>query len=150
MPLDDEVSSAEARLQWALSDYGLRSRDIIGDGACQFRAVADQLFQDQELHLKVREIAVEQLRCEAGRYAGFAVGESYEEYVARMAEPHTWGDNLSLQALADAYFVQVCILSSFLDRRFLCVYPAGDKKPVHQVWLGFFAEYHYTSLEPVS
>jgi len=149
LPCVEEVTSAEARLRWALSDYGLRAREIIGDGACQFRAVADQLFGDQELHWKVRGCAVEHLRAHAAEYAGFAVAESFDEYLLRMAEPTTWGDNLSLQALADAYCIQVCILSSFLNRRFLCVYPGEGLRPTHEVWLGFFAEYHYTSLEPV-
>lgn len=148
-PAPDEVESAEARLCWALSDYGLRARDITGDGACQFRAVADQLFGDQALHWKVRARAVDQLRAHEAEYRDFAVTENFEEYLRRMARPTTWGDNLSLQAVADAYSVQVCILSSFMEKRFLCIRPASGQQPILEVWLGFFAECHYTSLEPV-
>jgi len=149
LPAVDEVSSDEARLQWTLSDYGLRAREIKGDGACQFRAVADQLYGDQGLHAEVRRRAVAQLEARPDMYAGFAVGESFGEYVQRMSEPDTWGDNLSLQAIADSYDIQVCIMSSFLERRFLCICPSGGRRPSQQVWLGFYAEYHYTSLEPV-
>lgn len=137
-------------MRWALSDYGLRARNIRGDGACQFRSIADQLFGDQELHEKVRLRSVEWLATHAKVYAGFAVGQSFEEYLARMAETTTWGDNLSLQAIADAYHLQVCIVSSFPQRRFLSVYPLNGPRPTQQAWLGFYAEYHYTSLEPTS
>lgn len=149
MPLEDEVASAAARLGWALSDYGLVARDITGDGACQFRAVADQIYKDQELHGEVRARAVQRLRAHPHLYSAFAVGESFEAYVTRMAEPRTWGDNLSLQAIADVYAIRVCILSSFPQRRFLHIDPMGGPSVGHQeIWLGFYAEYHYTSLEP--
>merc|ERR1712130_627483 len=71
--LDDEVILAATQLDWKLSDYGLRQRDITGDGACQFRAIADQLYRDQELHPLVRERAIKQLRSNPHIYAGFVV-----------------------------------------------------------------------------
>lgn len=147
LPLEAEVDSAASQLHWRLSDYGLRAREIAGDGACQFRAVADQLFGDQELHGSVRERALAQLRSYKTKYEGFAVGESFEEYLNRMAEPATWGDNLSLQAIADVFDVEACLVTSFLERSFICISPCSGK-PAQQIWLGFYAEYHYTSLEP--
>lgn len=148
LPQVEEVMSAADQLQWKLSDYGLRSLNIVGDGACQFRAVADQLYQDQELHASVRERAVAQLKLNAAVYQGFAVGENFSEYLARMEDPHTWGDNLSLQAIADTYRVEVCLVTSYMQHSFICIKP-GTGPPGQQIWLGFYAEYHYTSLEPL-
>merc|ERR1712039_152916 len=122
-----EVTSAASQLHLRLSDYGLRSKDIVGDGACQFRAVADQLYGRQELHSTVRVDAVAQLQANPGRYEAFAVCESFSEYLARMSQAHTWGDNLSLQAVADAYNIQACIVTTFLDRSFLTVSPENGK-----------------------
>jgi len=148
------VDSAESRLQWVLSDYGLRARHIVGDGACQFRAVADQLFRDQELHGSVRHAVVTQLRNFRPHYEGFADSvEGFDAYCDKMEGPREWGDNLSLQAIADAYNIQVCLVTSYLTHRFLCVSPASacnSAQPPRQIWLGFFAEYHYTSLEPAA
>lgn len=143
-----EVNDSWERLRWALSDYGLQARDVKGDGACQFRAVADQLFGNQEQHAIVRARAVAQLQAHPEVYAGFAVAESFEEYLVRMSEPTTWGDNLSLQAIADAFNVKVCIVSSFEEKPFMCICPMGHQRHLRQAWLGFFAELHYTSLEP--
>lgn len=147
-PQESEVLSAAGQLHWRLSDYGLTAREIAGDGACQFRAVADQLFGDQELHPEVRTRAVLQLRSQVAKYEGFAVGESFEEYLERMAEPWTWGDNLSLQAIADTFDIEACLVTTFLQRSFVCIRPASGR-PVQQIWLGFFAEWHYTSLAPL-
>eukprot|EP00929_Paragymnodinium_shiwhaense_P112611 TRINITY_DN80869_c0_g1_i1.p1 TRINITY_DN80869_c0_g1~~TRINITY_DN80869_c0_g1_i1.p1 ORF type:complete len:302 (+),score=45.09 TRINITY_DN80869_c0_g1_i1:104-907(+) len=144
---DDEVLTGEYQLRAKLSGFGLSAKTIIGDGACQFRAVADQLYGDQELHALVRGAAVEQLRSQANRYAGFAVAESFTEYLQRMAQPQTWGDNLSLQALADRYNIQVCLVTTYTTNSFICLMPSGGR-PVRQIWLGFYAEYHYTSLIP--
>jgi len=148
LPPEPEVNTAASRLYYKLSDYGLVARDIAGDGACQFRAVADQLYGDQELHAAVRNRAVEHLRVNADKYGGFVIGESFKSYLERMAKPYTWGDNLTLQAIADTCEVEICIVSSFHDRSFLQVLPVSGRAS-QQAWLGFYAEYHYTSLTPV-
>jgi len=147
-PFEAEVYSAASQLHWRLSDYGLASREVIGDGACQFRAVADQLYRDQELQGSVRQRATWQLRSHATRYKHFVEGETFAGYLARMAKPTTWGDNLSLQAIADAFEIEVCLVSTFLERSFISIRPASGRS-MQQIWLGFYAEYHYTSLEPL-
>jgi len=147
-PFEEEVLSAAGQLHWRLSDYGLASREVVGDGACQFRAVADQLYRDQELHGSVRQIATRQLRLHAAKYQHFVEGETFANYLARMAEPTTWGDNLSLQAIADAFEIEACLVTTFLERSFISIRPASGRS-TQQIWLGFYAEYHYISLEPL-
>jgi len=148
MPVEEMVTLEENQLQWKLSDFGLCCKPITGDGACQFRAVADQLYGDQNLHAAVRANVIEQLKANPNHYEGFAVGESFNEYVNRMADAHTWGDNLTLQAIADLYGIRVCIISTFLEKSFLCIAPLKGQVKQH-IWLGFFAEFHYTSLIPL-
>ena len=50
-----------------------------GDGSCQFRAVADQIYRDESLHGEVRRRAVEELRANAARStpAGLARSPSW-------------------------------------------------------------------------
>jgi hypothetical protein len=59
------------RLEMRLQRYGLCERKIKGDGNCQFRAVADQLYRDSKFHLDVRRIAVHQLRSNQSSYSQF-------------------------------------------------------------------------------
>jgi hypothetical protein len=54
-----------------LRKYNLCERKIKGDGNCQFRAVADQLYRDSKFHLDVRRIAVHQLRSNPTTYSQF-------------------------------------------------------------------------------
>ena len=99
----------------------------------------------QGLHGEVREAAVAQLMDDPERYRGFAVGTSFDEYVGRMMQPNTWGDNLSLQAIADAYNVEVCCLTTYGANSIIRLKPATGKA-AQQIWLGFYAEFHYNSL----
>jgi len=147
----------------------LRERAIVGDGACQFRAVADQLFGDQEassqtkinempffsfsppllppqLHREVRHAAVEQLRRGEEEYRDFTAG-SFGSYVARMSQPVEWGDNLSLQAIADAFTVEICCFTSYRSNSTIVISPLREKA-ANRIYLGFYAEFHYSSLVP--
>ena len=42
--------------------YGLVERTVKGDGNCQFRALADQLYRTADMHADVRRAVVHQLR----------------------------------------------------------------------------------------
>lgn len=151
LPHADEIEAAGQRLRETLWDFGLQIRPIAADGNCQFRAVADQLWGSDHNHAAVREQAVSHLRSNPDRYAGFAVGQDFPEYLNRMATPAHWGDNLSLQAIADAFQIRIMLITS-LQRRALIVSPQQMCRERGQdqdrcIWLGFFAEWHYVSLE---
>ena len=93
-----EVQSEGQRLRERLRQFGLREQPIVGDGACMFRAVADQLWGDQERHVQVRQRAIEMLRKQKDHFAAFVPDdETFDQYLTRMARPAEWGDNLMLQ-----------------------------------------------------
>ena len=50
------------RLETRLDMYGLVERTVRGDGNCQFRALADQLYRSEDMHADVRRTVVHQLR----------------------------------------------------------------------------------------
>jgi hypothetical protein len=147
LPRSDEVDAAAKVLRQALRNFGLRERKIAGDGNCQFRAVADQLFGSQDQHGAVRDCALEQMRARPDVYQGFAVGESFDEYLKRMASAGSWGDNLSLQAIADSYQIVINLITSFAAAKNLVVISPNRCDPVGEIWLGFYAEFHYVSIE---
>jgi len=140
-----EIIAQEAKqLQCKLKELALNERPIVGDGACQFRAVADQIYEDQELHQQVRHTAVSHLRARRRQYEQFVDG-SFDDYITRMQEADCWGDNLTLQATSDAYDIEVCCLTTYKTKSFIRISPQS-KKPTQQIWLGFYSEYHYTSI----
>jgi hypothetical protein len=112
IPSELEVEQAHIPLREKIHAYGLRERKVKGDGACQFRAVSDQLYGDEVHHMEVRRAAVLQLEKESNYYCDFVEG-SYDAYLVNMCEPDTWGDHLTLQATADAFGLSINLLSSY-------------------------------------
>ena len=88
-----------------LESLGMSSVEMAGDGNCQFRAVADQLFGSQEHHRFVRHVAVTHMRDVASDFFGiyFETPEEYDEYIAVMGRSRTWGDELTLRACVEAF-----------------------------------------------
>merc|ERR1712232_1135940 len=101
-----EASSVEARyrLDEVLERYQAEAHSVIADGNCQFRALSVGLFGDQEKHAQIRQHVVAQLKANPDRYESFVQG-SFDEYVHRMGKDGEWGDNVTLQAAADAFAV---------------------------------------------
>eukprot|EP00966_Prymnesium_polylepis_P219979 5089010-Prymnesium_polylepis.1 len=146
-----EVQSESQRLQERLRTLGLREHPITGDGACMFRAVADQLWGKQERHAEVRQRAIETLRAQRDHFAPFVPDdESFEQYLRRLSQPGEWGDNLMLQALASAFGVDINLVTTFPDAKIVRVETAagGGAAAQHprQLWLGFYADVHYVSV----
>jgi len=119
------ISLARATLLRRLEDFGLVEHFIEGDGACQFRALAHQLHGSQARHGDVRSAVVSQLRKDPDRYCGF-VQEDFGAFTRRMAQPREWGDHVTLQAAADAFFVQICLVTSYAERGFVSIKPADS------------------------
>ena len=113
---DDALKEDHRRLAERLRVYGLKEKVVRGDGNCQFRAFADQLFKSAARHEEVRKAAIKQLRLHAEAYRSF-VPDDYKAYVDTMARDGTWGDHLSLQAAADAYGVRLMVMTR-------CAHPA--------------------------
>ena len=105
-----------------------------------------RFFRGQELHQEVRHAAVEQLRRGRPQYSSFVVG-SYSSYVDRMSKPAEWGDNLTLQAIADAFAVEVCCVTSYGTNHTIVISPLQGPAS-HRIFLGFYAEFHYSSVVP--
>lgn len=147
-----------------LASYGLRLRaDIEGDGACQFRSVADLLFNDQEQHYVVRTAACDWLRDRETeeispgdaqtQFVKYISDASWAAYVLRMRNATEWGDHLTLIALADAYRLRINVLSDVPRREVDS--PVSEIVPLDGVvektiWLAHYSEFHYVSIEPTS
>ena len=66
-------------LRRRLEERGLRENEVDGDGNCQFRAIADQLYGSPDRYAEVRANIVEHLRSNSSRYSAF-VPESYDAF----------------------------------------------------------------------
>uniref|UniRef100_A0A7S0N7Y6 OTU domain-containing protein n=1 Tax=Pyramimonas obovata TaxID=1411642 RepID=A0A7S0N7Y6_9CHLO len=133
-------------LQRKLDAYALKERVVAGDGNCQFRALADQVYNDSEEHAIVRRDVVAQLSQHPDRYCGYVPG-GYENYVREMARDGCWGDHITLQAFADRYGMTVYLVTSYDDHKAIEVIPEKVRSE-RAAWLAFWAEIHYNSVVP--
>jgi len=75
---------------------------MIEDGSCLFRAVADQLYGDQEMHVSVRDQCMNYI-AQNGDYFSQYLTEDISEYVARKRYLGVHGNHLEIQALSEMY-----------------------------------------------
>ena len=132
-----------------LRERGMVETQIEADGNCQFRALADQLFGDQERYAECRAAAINQLRSEPDRYRDFT--EDWETYVSRMENDREWGDQITLQAAADYYEVTAHVYSHDPEiSDFPLVLPSTHLDADRIIRLSHIPEVHYNSVHPSS
>ncbi|KAH9673716.1 OVARIAN TUMOR DOMAIN-containing deubiquitinating enzyme 11 [Citrus sinensis] len=83
IPDVNDASFDHERLSERLTTYGLAELQIEGDGNCQFRALADQLFRNPDYHKHVRKEIFKQLKHFRKLYEGY-VPMNYKGYLRKM------------------------------------------------------------------
>ncbi|KAF9587440.1 hypothetical protein IFM89_002621 [Coptis chinensis] len=144
IPDVDDATLDHERLSERLTTYGLAELQIEGDGNCQFRALADQLFRNPDYHKHVRKQVVKQLKHCKHLYESY-VPMDYKSYLKKMKRSGEWGDHVTLQAAADRFSAKICLLTSFRDTYYIEIVPK-EKSPSRVLWLSFWSEVHYNSL----
>eukprot|EP01062_Namystynia_karyoxenos_P082147 TRINITY_DN9197_c0_g1_i1.p1 TRINITY_DN9197_c0_g1~~TRINITY_DN9197_c0_g1_i1.p1 ORF type:complete len:261 (+),score=57.38 TRINITY_DN9197_c0_g1_i1:114-785(+) len=161
------------RLQMRAARLGFRLHDVRGDGNCQYRALAHQLWRDERRHSEVRGTAAWWLResertpLEPGqstRLGDFLDREEYprgwQQLCDAVGRDGVWGDHLSLVAAASAYGRKVNVLSSLPPRAGVpddgsdaqqsvrTVEPVGARPSGEPLWVAHWHDRHYASLVP--
>jgi len=136
-------------LRRRLDGIGLRENEVDGDGNCQFRAIADQLYGLSDLYAEVRTDIVEHLRSNSSRYSAF-VPDSYDTYIENMGRDGTWGDHLTLQAASNVYGLEIQVYTSYDGNWERVIRPTNDGDIRGAIQLSFYAELHYNSVYPIT
>lgn len=105
----------------------------------QFRALSDQLYRTPDEHGYIRAAAIAQLRSFPAMYEDY-IPENYQDYCHRMQQFGTWGDHVTLQAVADAFGVRIAIMTSYQDGCVVEIQPQGQVKSQRILYLSFWAE----------
>jgi hypothetical protein len=144
-------------LRERLRHLNLAMRTIEGDGNCQFRAFSLNLFGSEEHHPLVRARAVDYMQTHASEFREFIDnGESrqsnrgFSDYLSRMSKGRTWGDELTLRALCNAFGAIVHVMTSQEGSRFYLTYIPDVKKVAKQVFLAYISPAHYNTFERLS
>lgn len=132
---------------------------ITGDGNCQFRAIADQIYMNEQDFALVRENAVswltenENFEVDKGTKISEFLFDfpSWDAYCDEMAQDGVWGDQLTLMAIAEKFQVRLWILSSSdcIDEKAAIIIEPRQTRVRKTVYLLHWLERgHYESLVP--
>lgn len=99
---EEEWNEKDRRFERTMRRQGYLIKKMGEDGACLFRAIADQLFGDEEMHRCVRAQCMDYLESNRDYYEQY-VTEPFEEYVTRKRFYQVHGNHLEIQAMSELY-----------------------------------------------
>lgn len=156
---NEAVQAHRKRLAERAATFELKENPAIDQtGDCQFDAAADQLRLHgiRETKESVRETAVRWIEEHANddgghlhRWIEETTKKKFEEYVANMRKAKTWGDEVTLLAICEAYKVAIVLVISVEGGAWTRTHLPKGKTPndeLQQLWLGHESERHYWSL----
>ncbi|XP_064399477.1 OTU domain-containing protein 5-B-like isoform X2 [Halichondria panicea] len=135
----------ECQFEQALkSTTGMVIKKMRPDGACLFRAVADQVYGDQEMQSVVRNHCMDYMMKNADYFSQFITEEDFEHYVNRKRSDKCYGNNIEMQAMAEMYnrAIEVYQYSTEPINIFFGVYKT-DNAPIR---LSYHGRIHYNSV----
>jgi hypothetical protein len=146
---EDQIMAGRALLAQRLQHLKLQPVVMEDDGNCQFRAVSQELFGTQDFHQQIRGRAVAYMRTNSARFRDFFIDNEYETYLAKMATPRCWGDELTLQAVADAFTIKIHLITSTADNWYLHYDPTDDTTAViRECFITYISPIHYNTVAP--
>lgn len=98
----EQLNEMERRFEKKLRKKGLAIMKMGEDGACLFRAVADQVYGDEEMHSLVRKLCCDYMTKNSDYFSQY-VTEEFPQYVARKRRDHIQGNHVELQALSELF-----------------------------------------------
>lgn len=135
-------ASATGQFRKQLSTIGLRWKDIVGDGNCLFRSVADCLHGDEGLHADARTKCCSELAGSRDEYAPFVLDEEdagggdFDKYLHAMREDGAWGGNIEIQAVSKAYRINICVHQVDQPPWLVINWPSTIAKTIHLAYQG--------------
>ena len=123
---------------------------VSGDGNCQFRAMADQLWDDDTYHPMVRQQTCDYIDANKNQFRDFVEYGTLEAFVAEMrnvcatAGDRQWGNGITLKAMGKRYQTDITVVyhSGQPSQEFRC---GQSESPM--CYLSYDGG-HYNSLRP--
>lgn len=95
------LSEQYAQYTHVLAQQGLHIEAVEGDGNCLFRAVAHQIYGDENLHNLVRQKCLDYMESESDFFSQFVEGgrEMFPFYLRAKRMDACWGDDPEIEVL---------------------------------------------------
>ncbi|ETM48333.1 hypothetical protein PPTG_09912 [Phytophthora nicotianae INRA-310] len=139
---NEQVEQHYSALGWTVVPIGK-------DGNCLFRAISDQLYNNELFHQDIRRRLVDFIEREEKHFQPFVDGEQVDDYCARMHEDGEWGGHLELYAAARLFNIHIVVHTGPV-RRLRVTNEDVDKHnlapPPYRILHLLYKDDHYSSL----
>lgn len=99
---EQELLERERRFEVGLRKKGYNIKKMDEDGACLFRAVADQVYGDQDMHGVLRKLCMDYMTKNSDYFSQY-VTEPFDKYVERKRHEKAHGNHIEMQALSEMF-----------------------------------------------
>ncbi|XP_078173987.1 SEC-C motif-containing protein / OTU-like cysteine protease family protein isoform X1 [Carex rostrata] len=137
-----KVNLSELRSQLDL--LGLKIIEVVADGNCFFRSLADQLEGNEEEHARYRAMVVQYIRNHREDFEPFIEDEvQFDDYCKSMEEDGTWAGHMELQAASLVTRTNICIHQLNSPRWYISNFATDEVNMIH---LSYHHGEHYNSV----
>lgn len=128
-----------------LEKLGLEIRDIVGDGNCLFRSLADQMDGQSENHLYYREKVCEYIEGNRDDFEPFLLDKcNFEDYVKNLKLAGTYAGNDAIVGFAKLFSVNIVIHQ--LSRPMITISGNESHRCVREIHISYHNNEHYASV----
>lgn len=127
---------------------GLTIKQMRGDGACLFRAVADQIYGDEEMHADVRRLCLDYMEKNRDHFSQF-ITEDFSKYIARKRRNDEHGNHVELQAISEIFSRPIEIYEYCVEPKNIFnprIDPSSSSQPNPPIRLSYHGAIHYNSV----
>lgn len=90
---------------------------VLGDGNCLFRAISFAIYQNQDMHSKIRTDITNMIKNNKHKFKPFITGpQSIDTHVSNMSKLGTWGTQVELIAASTLYNIPIYVASKSTNR----------------------------------
>ncbi|GFR32196.1 OTU domain-containing protein 5 [Trichonephila clavata] len=140
---EEELVEKELMFEAKLRKKGYSIKKMGEDGACMFRAVADQVYGDQEMHSAIRKLCMDYMAKNSDYYSQY-VTEDFDKYVQRKRSDHIHGNHIEMQAMSEMFnrHIEVYHYSS----EPINIFHGSQKTDNEPIRLSYHRNVHYNSI----
>lgn len=140
--LQEGVKALDVRLE----ECSMARVKMEGDGNCQFRALAWNVYKDAEQYALIRRQATEHIEKRRGEFEiYFDSPRAFDKWLREMKRDRTWGDELTLRAACDVLGMKIHVVQSTAANWYL-LYEPETQVSKRMVFISYISPVHYDAI----
>lgn len=152
-PKNNDLLLKEKEFPSLLAQKGLQIKPVIGDGNCLFRAISDQLYDDEKYHSNIRKYCLDYIELEENFFRNYvvqgAIASRFKDYISKKRKDGVWGDDIEIQALSEIYMcpIEIYAYSNTPMRTF---HETSNKNLGEPIRLSYHGQSHFNSIVKIN